>query len=295
MTRDVMQICELQLYRHLLCNLPDYSRDIQYIENALSGCNASHFKGFSTYCGGRRMSGDMVTSLGNGWTNLCVATYLMSKAGYQVGSYFIIVEGDDGLVQIVIPPDENRQVPRDEEFRALGFEIKMAERPDVSESTFCSLLSHPDVCDNLIDPAETLCKFGWTRAKTKLERATHLSLLRGKAMSLLCEAPGCPILRPLADYGLRVTTGIEVAYDANDRWWTEQLQVTKTVERCLRTTIDHRSRLTFERVYGISISNQLQIERYLSSLQQVQPLDFGPIRDLMLPVWRQFWQDHVNV
>jgi len=288
MTPDIIDLCEMQLYSYMLKNLPERDEVLGTIKATLTGLNRISYRGFDVYVHGRRMSGDMVTSVGNGWTNLCLATYLLHKKGYNPGSYFITVEGDDGLAQIVLNPD-GTGVPSDQDFTQCGFEVKMQVRPSMSESSFCGLVSHPEVGDNLIDPMEAVADFGWSSSTTRNDPRKHLALLRGKALSLLCEAPGCPVVRSLADYGIRVTMGADVRYDDTQLWWIRQLQIDRTLGRSLRTTVDWRSRMVVEREFGLSIGAQLRIESYLGSLNALCPLNCPDILSHCEPDWFRMW------
>jgi len=294
MAPQVMECCEVALYRYLLKNHPRRSFVMEHIVKALVGINKSVHNGFVTRCRGRRMSGDMVTSLGNGFTNMCVLAYTLYRCGYNYDDCDFFVEGDDGVTQVSVPlASGGRRLPHEGDFKNLGFEVKMAKRSSFAESTFCTIVADEQVGEVLIDPAEALVKFGWTFSNDKLNPKLHKQLLHAKALSLLCEAPACPIVRALADYGIRVTRGVAPRFDRLERWWTSQLELTDGhIAYCLSKSVDARSRYVVEHEFGVPIALQLHVERYLAGLESLRALDDPIILSMMKPVWFHYYDNH---
>lgn len=77
----IMRACEMQLYSYMTQRLPDGKKWLHHVVKALTGEQRCHFKGFDVSVRGARMSGDMCTSLGNGFTNLMVMLFLASRKG----------------------------------------------------------------------------------------------------------------------------------------------------------------------------------------------------------------------
>jgi len=175
MTPEIMKAIEFQLYDYMLQYVDKH--DVRYhIHQALGGKNVCKFANCTMTVRGGRMSGDMCTSLGNGFTNLMIMNYVCSKLGSKCTG---VVEGDDGLFVV-----EGR-VPTVEDFSPVGFELKLAERLTPAESHFCGMIYAEGTYENIIDPSALLCKFGWSTSQQRMggER-TRLGLLRAKALSL---------------------------------------------------------------------------------------------------------------
>jgi hypothetical protein len=100
-TPAIMNALELRLYRHCLIHYPQAAK---LLCDTLSGTNRMRTRsGIRASCPGRRMSGDMCTSLGNGFSNLMLVKYIVESRG---GTFDGIVEGDDGLFVSSIPLDD---------------------------------------------------------------------------------------------------------------------------------------------------------------------------------------------
>lgn len=80
------------------------------------------------------MSGDMCTSLGNGFSNKMKAEFLAYKAGGTIDGF---VEGDDGLFVT------NFEL-RSSDYEKLGFTIKIEEIADPCEASFCGMIFGED-------------------------------------------------------------------------------------------------------------------------------------------------------
>lgn len=290
-TKELMQIVEFCLYRHMAKNLPNRDDLIHHIESALGGTNVCKNKFFSVTVPATRMSGDMCTSLGNGITNLVAMEFvlwLLDSRGIGV------VEGDDGLFRVDGP------IPTDEHFRAIGLRIKIEVHNDLCSASFCGLIFDEIDLVNIVDPAKVLARFGWISAKYRCSKnSTKLKLLRCKALSLAYQYPGCPIIGELARYGLRVTRSIDV------RGFVSQSRNLGSYERDLLSKAlladvpysepTMRTRILMENVFGITLELQRKIEGYLQGLTDLVELDI-PLADMFMPaVWYEYYNDYVVV
>jgi len=283
---QIMEACEMQLYEYML-QYVDGGRDtIDLIRRVQLGTNTCHGKYLSVKVRGKRMSGEMCTSLGNGFTNLMAMLFVC----HDIGSRNVegCVEGDDGLFSMEGP------TPTTADFERLGLIIKLETHPDVSTASFCGMIF--DTKDEIIisDVMAHLCRFGWTSARyAKSNERVLLRLLRSKALSLLYSYPGCPVLWKLARYGLRITQSIKnddlSKYD--DTWWKRQMAELNTKVDFMDVwsrTPTHASRLLVEEKYGLSVPDQLTIESYLDSLNTLQQLDHPIIDSYMHPDWGHY-------
>ena len=275
-TREVMEACEFQLYEHMVSSLPDGPAWMKLVRDVIGGTNHCVFKYFTVDVEATRMSGEMNTSLGNGFTNLMLLLFLFSRRGIQAN---IVVEGDDSLSSFVGEP------PTDEEFKALGFVTKLSVRENLNEASFCGLIFNPSDMINITDPLDVLANFGWAgRNYVNAKQNRLMALLRCKSLSYAHQYPGAPIIQSLAQYGLRVTAGRDVkTFIENDRsmslWEREQLREAALSKLPKPISVPIGTRLLMERIYGVSVEAQLEIEKYLDGLVDVQELA-GPILDL---------------
>lgn len=195
-TPEFMRACECKLYTHVLGDNV-YSR---YMNDVITGNNVLKTRlGMTFQVQGRRMSGDMCTSLGNGFSNLMLAYFVYYSASGKIDleGFTAYVEGDDGLFASPVPLTGDMYLP-------LGFTIKMDEIRSPREASFCGLLCSPDNCV-IKDPRRVFRSFGWTSSFIDAGPAIMDSLLKSKALSLCYELPQCPILGVLGRVALRKT------------------------------------------------------------------------------------------
>ena len=256
------------------------------------------------------MSGEMNTSLSNGFANLmvqCFMTWLRlygvkvryrwySRA-YLVRRFYkfkrgvdlrIRVEGDDGIMKT-----RDGKFSPPEDYALLGFSIKIQIHPDPARASFCGIVYHPDECINVTDPREVLCQFGWASQRySKAGKKNLMALLRCKALCYLHQYPGCPIIQELALYGLRMTAGYDVkSFMERTRGMSmwEREQVLAAVEaRPVSQLVGTATRALVEDLYGVSIEVQLRLESYLRNMNELKPL----IIDLI--DWPSAWVEYFN-
>lgn len=184
-----MDICECALYRHCLKT----DKDVEVLCSTLTGKNRLRTRaGFRIDLDGRRMSGDMCTSLGNGFTNLMLTLFVASRHGMSVDGF---VEGDDGLFACSGPLNTDY-------YKELGFTIEMSEVDDPCHAHFCGMIfAGPGQI--ITDPRRKLNSFGWTNSCVNGNQRKMWALLKAKSLSLLCEVPQCPILGQLGRTSLQ--------------------------------------------------------------------------------------------
>lgn len=256
-TPELLRSCELQLYSYMgsLC----YKDVVAVLHSALPGWNKMKFSAVTAMVKGVRMSGDMCTSLGNGFTNLMVMLFICQERGINVDG---VVEGDDGL----FGTDE---VPPVEDFTDMGLKIKLAAHSDVGLAGFCKQYFDKDVCQNVVDPVELLCKFGWTHSNKRCgKRKVLQGLLRAKAFSLRSLMPSAPVAASLWRYALRITSGVEPDFEGELGWY-KAMGLDESVDA---PPVDYRSRVVVERVFNYPIGMQIAVEEWLDSQMVAQPI-----------------------
>jgi hypothetical protein len=266
-TKLLMETVEFKLYKYMTKFLPDQEW-YKIVTTALSGKNACHFRNkFTITVEATRMSGEMCTSLGNSFTNLMAMLFVGKELGWK--NLRLRVEGDDSINTFY------GKSPTPEDFSKIGLIIKIEEYDSLTEGSFCGIIADADEMINVTDPINAMLDFGWTTrsyAHSGIKRKKQL--LKAKALSLAYQYPGCPILSKLAEYGLRVTS--DVAYSLGDMCEYEREQFKQLNEK-YRLKIPKKetgikTRLLVEKRYNLSVEDQLNIEAYLDSKQDLSPI-----------------------
>jgi hypothetical protein len=271
MTPDVMRTVEFEAYKYLL-------RDTDYFEEliggVLDGKNKIHYKLVDMICEGRRMSGEMNTSLGNGLENLLGYLYgcWRNKKVVLCG----VVEGDDGLFGMA------GKEPLTKTFEPIGFEIKSDTFDNWWDASFCGMnmvvggIGYSSVV--VRDPLKILMKTGWTHSRFMFSKAGKLmQLLRAKAYSLAYESGGCPIAAAMGRYLFRCTRGVTPDFEEVNGYTVGLAALVSLSEEraleMLNRPVPPKARAVVRRKYHMSVAAQEEIERYLDLREVVAPLD----------------------
>lgn len=258
---DLMRVCECQLYTHVLQRQPD---DAAFINSVLLGRNELRTRAkVKTSIRGRRMSGDMCTSCGNGFTNLMLVLYVVSLKGGFVNGF---VEGDDGLFASTV------QLSSDD-FTRCGMTVEIHEVSDPCRAHFCGMtFADTGVC--IKDPRRVFQNFGWTHSFINAGPRIMDELLRSKALSLWYEMAQCPIVGQLAFTALGLTDGVDLCHyeDTTERGYDVRDLGKLTDFGVFRP--DSQTRDLFASLYGISVNDQLYVEALIRNhrLDQIQSI-----------------------
>lgn len=255
----VMEALELPLYDYMLQNYPEACR---VIHRTLSGKNSIRTNiGLSLDVQGKRMSGDMCTSLGNGWSNFCLASFLSTLKGDK--DFDGLFEGDDGLIST----DADLTA---KDFEELGFTIKIDEPTDPLKASFCGVILSA-TGQAVRDPVAFFSKFGWTQSCLDAGMPVMMQLQKAKALSALWEMPACPLVTAAAWYSLNQAGSCE------PRWEENVYKHVPTDFTPTSESIDHATRLLFSELYGISPDTQIMLEGHLKSG------NFAILADYLIP------------
>jgi hypothetical protein len=255
---QVMGCCEFVLYRFMVSQHSQAKIQMEEIIKVLKGKSSMHFKNGKVSVNATRMSGEMNTSLGNGFTNLMVYLYLAwkKKAG-EVRGY---VEGDDGIFVCEKP----ELAPNTEDFRRLGWNIKIDSNKDIYRASFCGCVFDPIELVNVTDPRKVLASFGWSSKRyVQASEKTLLKLLRAKALSYAYQYNGVPILSAFFRSILRTTEGVKLDskifenFDPYKRDILSRAYNNMPAERFPGPS----TRSIVEELYGITITDQIKIEK----------------------------------
>lgn len=293
--KEVMQDCELILYEYMTQYLPIGTLFMDLIREAFfKEANWIRFKKFIISIFGKRMSGEMNTSLGNGFSNLMFMLYLCKQNGNK--NIRGVIEGDDGLfVMRGIPPDERA-------FANFGLNIKMINEKELSYASFCGMVFDVQDRTNVTNPIEELVSFGWTsRRYAQSKKGIHMCLLRSKALSLAYQYRACPILSVLAQKICELTA----SYDAESFISKQmtffqnsyELEITnQAVQYFKKHGLDAKpkpnTRNLVEQLYGITLMDQMEIEKYISGMKTLHPIDCPTFNKYVNSDWNQYYMYH---
>lgn len=295
--------CEFVMYEHMVQHLPDGPHFMKLIE-ACKSTNRIEFKNILLNLDAKRMSGEMNTSLGNGFTNLMLIKYIchlkeeelkLANPELVIAKPKIKVEGDDSLFTTSLDLTT-------EDFSKFGLRIKLGYTYDLCRASFCGMVFDPIDQTNVSDPREVLATFGWTTSKyIRSKRSVHLTLLRCKALSLAYQYPSCPILSKLAENVMRLTRSYETT-----RFLTKHDDFTNLYEKEILLDAIRKNkqgqllfkepgtntRKLVEELYGISIKKQLEIEEYFDNMEEVRPLSGKMFLDIMPEIWIDYYSKY---
>jgi len=300
----MMTDCEMRLYRHMTQYLPEGHRFMTTLIHVLAKCkNHIAFKNFSVEIQGKRMSGEMNTSLGNGFSNLMFMLYLTECNGNE--NVRGVIEGDDGLFVMSGPP------PPPERFAGFGLDIKIINFSDINHASFCGMVFDLDERKNVTDPISELINFAWCKAEyAKSKPSKHKMLLRCKALSMLYQYPNCPILTTFAEKMLQFTSGIYIGdFLENTNYfnqyekhyvtlaWREWQQKTRFYTRVKNKNLLERpgakTRRLVEQLYGVSVQDQCLIEKYIDGMTELTPIRCEALSRHVPQVSNEYYGDYV--
>lgn len=259
---------------------PESKEIIEMIRRTKTGNNRVIFKMFSFSLVGKRYSGEMDTSLSNSLMNLLFIVFLLHKSGHSmsfIDEHPPVVEGDDSgfCHDVSLPLNQSILV-------LLGANAKLLFHPNLADMQFCKIVFSDDTMDIVSDPLQAMLNFGYSGLKyLQSSRKVHDALIRAKSMSMLYTYPGCPVLKHLALYGLRVTQHVHdrMLLRVIDNWddlYKRDMFLNVFHNRhslVLDKKISMSSRFLVEEKFMVSVAIQIDIENYFDSLTIVQPLD----------------------
>jgi len=253
-------VCECALFRWCLSEYPEEANFICAVdagENFMSTRQGSH-----ATVRGHRMSGDMWTSLGNGFTNLMLMLYIAEKKGGEAVGF---VEGDDGVFR-----NNFDLTPQD--YEPLGFIMKIKYLDDPRKAAFCGMVCASEN-EIIRDPYHFLNGFAWTHSMVEAGQKVMSALLRAKSLSACYETPQCPIVGAMARVGLALTEGVA------PRWVLDGYhEVPRDSFKVPAFAPAIGTRLLFEELYKIDVPTQIAIETAIQSLDMFRVSALLPTR-----------------
>lgn len=248
---ELLRGVELHLLQRLFANYPEI---VSLCAQALACKNkACYRKRYIAEFYGSRMSGEMWTSMCNGYMNKLLVEFVAKRSDAHVD---YLVEGDDGFICSNKPLDWSL-------VEKCGFKLKCEQVENVNDVSFCSLRA----CGDLLVPdiPRTLSHYGYIidaclsnalphNSKRTIKRLDEIQY--AKANSLLATSAGIPILQELALQQLRVLSGTHLNPLYFDWWEREFYDLNDPKAKVISPEV--RSYVMKE--FHIDVATQLEIE-----------------------------------
>jgi len=285
---------EMILYRWMLQYHPD---SLFWVEQ-IGGENECKFRYLDVTVEYTRLSGDMCTSLGNGFCAHMIARFIVHDRYSQ--EVLILQEGDDTIFCSPGPLSED-------DFEKLGLEIKLDQVPMPSAGQFCQLLYDPDEMIVVRDPVKYVVSFGWCSGHYVLTDRYDRNLLICKALSCISQYPGHPILQPMAYWVLRCADFVD-SHAARERLvaFVERQRSIDSYARevyidaltCVSLPdpkpITLSTRLLVEALFGVSLSVQYALEDWFMDTSELSPIPDHLFGGLLHMDWATYYEWYVR-
>lgn len=288
---DLMEHCEFILYDYMLQKVDGGPSVLKTMREVLQGENRVKNRRLTATVEACRMSGEMNTSLGNGFSNYML---MLNECNRMKVECVGVVEGDDGL--FVFRPD---QKPSTSDFTVNGCIIKLEVFEKISHASFCGLLF--DECDMQIvaDVRKLMAGLGWsTKQYVRAKKSKHMALIRCKAISMLVQYPACPMVAELSRAIVRLTNHVDVrsvVEGIQDNWTREKLIYgLKNFKHNINEEVGLGTRLLVFDLWGFDLELQSRLEKEFSQLTELRPISTDGYRELFPSSWSTYWDNYVD-
>jgi len=210
-----------------------------------------------------RFSGDMHTSLGNGVLNVILTRWILHRLGIPKSQWCYAVKGDDSDVRLSARPDLGKL---EEMYRSVGMVAKAKIVPWY-ESEFASVyyLPNKDGMHGYRVPWKILTRVPYLVGRFRPKAAAQRSL--GVATCEYLENVSCPVISALVDFWFRTASSV-----CDVPLFESEFRRKQSERNARYHDIDVESRIGFERLFGISICQQLEVEEMLHNLSAGQSI-----------------------
>jgi len=291
----VMRAVEFELYMYMTQNTPGYIAFLELL-TIIAGRQRCQFKWFDVVVIACRMSGEMCTSLGNGFSNLMFFSFVMKKC--NIKDWDGRFEGDDGIAGLTYPSD-----PMDIMwFKRLGLTIKLQVHRKLATASFCGQVFDELELISIADPIKLLLKLGWSDVRYLFARdSKKKALAKAKAMSLLYQYAGCPVITQACLWVLRATKRIDV----RSAWrGLSDYDRTLAIEACdhlgealeiANREVGRATRLLCTELYQISVLDQMRLEKEFCEMVELRPYDCSRFEHLVPQDAKLFFKNYARV
>jgi hypothetical protein len=263
---DVIVAMELPLYNRMVSNNPRGVLLLIEAMRILCGDNTITWRDTVSFMiHARRCSGEMNTSLGNGWGTLVMTHAVFARKHGVLSRLNMVCEGDDALVVV----DTTLGVPDAQDFMHYGFKAKLEMRPSIFRSRFCGIMMSETVMRPLYSPEKFLLTIGWSKFRhVNFGLKKRLALLRVKCMSFASMFPSCPVIWAYCSNVIRKTSHVSgvvtllIQRGHFDSWELEKFATNGLSEVVFEPTMEER--ILCEEEFGMPIEHQLIYEKWFS-------------------------------
>lgn len=261
---EFIQACEYQLFKHMFRNNQHVWR---YMKLALDCKNILVCPHLYAKLVGSRMSGEMWTSLGNGFSNMMMIEYMASKLMKQKPfTYDYLVEGDDGLIGTTSKFDLTI-------VKKLGFKLTLREGSSINDLSFCGMILGPH--ERLYcNPERTMIKFGRTMDMRIINRYGTRGFDRvldqemyTKALSMSVYGSNNPVINQVIRTTLRNCAYKEIRMESLDYWESDILCVQKYWDPAKIRQLDGDDYVFAQQAFGVDEEYLKSIEKQTSSMK----------------------------
>jgi hypothetical protein len=258
----------------------------------LSQVNICEFYDFIMYIVATRMSGEMNTSFGNGSTNFVLNKFLHHKKGLVPPKQG--TEGDDGLKKhLPGAPDAT-------DYGEMGFNIEIINHLNIEEASLCGMIYDVDECINIKNPMELVCEFFWLDKSYLCAKENKLkSLLRCKALSMMYQYPGCPLIYELSKKIVKLTNGLKIEIPTSIKNDIYKFDILNKAIDYYEVNKDKfhketgiKTRLLVEKLYHIPVQDQLIIETQFLNMKNIFDFDDTHLMNFVPDLWKKFFDDY---
>jgi len=261
-TREILAATEFKLYKHCVKRLPDGPEWYRTITKVLGGKNRITFRDFSVDIQASRMSGEMNTSLGNGFVNLMLFLFIMKEMGNE--NYNCAVEGDDLIASF------EGDYPTEKMYADLGFTIKIEPKNSLSEASFCGLIFDDEELISITDPIKVILNLPWSNARfTNAGTRLRKRLLKSKALSAYHQYRGVPIVQSFAKNILRLLGNVRTDHRMLNNYRHQQLLELMMHGMPPEIEVGPLTRELMHKKFGISPKSQIELEKYFDSMTEL--------------------------
>jgi len=233
----------------------------------------------------RRMSGEMNTSLGNGFSNLMIFLYLCYK--YECQDVRCFVEGDDCIGTYIGPQFTV------EDYASFGFIIKLKYLHYPNTASFCGQIFSLTNFIVITDPLKVLINFTWVNMKyDNCKIKVRYGLIRSKALSLIYQYPGCPIIQPFALRMLYLTKDYKPVIDTSISRYKQEIIKLAIDANLPVVPIEEASRQLMYEVFNLTLIEQQLFEQSVVSYNINESLDLSMFHITNL-VWQENYFNYV--
>lgn len=278
--------CEQQLFKYMICGGSNSGQRMDmYKWLQLQLCDTiTTFSGIQVESKSIRMSGEMNTSLGNGFTNLMLMMFMVHESGDDYNLLRGVFEGDDGLTAIYKPLDTSI-------ITSLGFICKLEIHDEPELASFCGRVYSPYDTTTVGDPLYYLAAAGWSTKTVNATEKTRKFLTMMKGISYCHAFTGSPIIPHLGRMLIRSAHTTQRQFNE----WYNKSPLVDVYDRGLRDLTSelpfkepsHHSRVVCWKKFGLHPSVQIAIEQKLDSSEGWVDI---PLLHLLMPrLWNINW------